>query len=64
MTPWEFNNDLDTAKSYQGFTCYRDLGPTRSLESAYQVYKHQDGLKTVPGFFGNGARKGSGSIGC
>ena len=58
MTPWEFNNDLDTAKSYQGFTCYRDLGPTRSLESAYQVYKHQDGLKTVPGFFREWCQKG------
>ena len=51
MHPWEFNKDLDTAKSYQGFTCYRDLGPTRSLESAYQVYRHQKGIKTVPGFF-------------
>ena len=58
MTPWEFDNDLDTAKSFQGFTCYRDLGPTRSLESAYQVYKHQDGLKTVPGFFREWCQKG------
>ena len=58
MHPWEFNKDLDTAKSYQGFTCYRDLGPTRSLESAYQVYKHQDGLKTVPGFFREWCQKG------
>ena len=58
MTPWEFNNDLDTSKSYQGFTCYRDFGTTRSLEGAYQVYKHQDGLKTVPGFFREWCQKG------
>jgi hypothetical protein len=58
MTPWEFDNDLDTAKSFQGFTCYRDLGPTRSLESAYQVYKHQKGIKTAPGFFREWCQKG------
>ena len=58
MHPWEFNNDLDTAKSFQGFTCYRDLGPTRSLEGAYQVYKHQKSIKTVPGFFREWCQKG------
>ena len=51
MHPWDFNKDIDTPKSYQGFCCYRDLGPTRSLEGAYQVYKHQGGMKTVPGYF-------------
>ena len=51
MHPWDFNKDIDTPKSYQGFTCYRDLGPTRSLEGACQVYKHQKGIKTVPGYF-------------
>ena len=51
MHPWEFNKDLDTSKSYQGFTCYRDLGPTRSLEAGYQLYKHLESIKTVPGFF-------------
>ena len=58
MKPWEFNKDLDTSKSYQGFCCYRDLGPTRSLEGAYQVYKHQGGTKTVPGFFREWCQKG------
>ena len=58
MTPWEFDNDLDTAKSFQGFTCYRDLGPTRTLEGAYQVYRHQKGIKTVPGFFREWCQKG------
>jgi hypothetical protein len=58
MNPWEFNKDLDTAKSYQGFTCYRDLGPGRSLEDAYQVYKHQDRIKAVPGFFREWSWKG------
>ena len=51
MHPWDFNRDIDTPKSYQAFTCYRDLGPTRSLEGAYQIYKHQKSIKTVPGFF-------------
>jgi len=37
---------------------YRDLGPTRSLESAYQVYKHQDSIKPVPGFFREWSWKG------
>ena len=58
MTPWEFNNDLDTAKSYQGFTCYRDLGPTRTLEAGYQVHRHQKGIKTAPGFFRGWCQKG------
>jgi hypothetical protein len=58
MTPWEFDNDLDTSKSFQGFAFYRDLGPTRSLEGAYQVYKHQDRIKTVPGFFREWCQKG------
>jgi hypothetical protein len=58
MNAWEFHKDLDTAKSYQGFTCYRDLGPGRSLEDAYQVYKHQDSIKTVPGFFREWSWKG------
>ena len=54
----EFDKNLDTAKSYQGFTCYRDLGPTRTLEGAYQVYRHQKGIKTVPGFFREWCQKG------
>jgi hypothetical protein len=54
----EFDKNLDTAKSYQGFTCYRDLGPTRTLEGAYQVYRHQKGIKTVPGFFRGWCQKG------
>jgi hypothetical protein len=58
MHLWEFNKDLDTPKSYQGFTCYRDLGPMRSLEAAYQVYKHQHSIKTVPGFFREWSWKG------
>ena len=58
MHPWDFNKDIDTPKSYQGFTCYRDLGPTRSLEAAYQVYKPQNSPKTVPGFFKVWARTG------
>ena len=58
MTPWEFNKDLDTSKSYQGFTYYRDLGPTRSLEAGYQAYKHQKGIKTAPGFFREWCQKG------
>jgi hypothetical protein len=58
LPPWEFNADLDTPKSYQGFCAYRDLGPMRSLEGAYQVYRHQDGIKTVPGFFREWSWKG------
>ena len=58
MHLWEFNKDVDTAKSYQGFTCYRDLGPKRSLESGYQIYKHYESIKTVPGFFREWCQKG------
>jgi hypothetical protein len=58
MPPWEFNTAVDTAKSYQGFTCYRDLGPMRSLEDAYRLYRHQEGVKRVPGFFREWSWKG------
>ena len=59
MHPWEFDKDLDTAKSYQGFTCYRDLGPTRSLDAAFALYRHQTSRKTVGGYFLDWSRKGA-----
>lgn len=58
MQPWEYNKALDTAKSFQAFTCYRDLGPMRSLEAAYQVYGAKESIKTVPGFFREWCSKG------
>jgi hypothetical protein len=58
MHLWEFNKDLDTPKSFQGFCAYRDLGPMRSLEDAYRVYRHQESIKTVPGFFREWSWKG------
>jgi len=58
VNSWEFNKDLDTAKSFQGFTCYRDLGSTRSLDAAFALYRHQKGIKTVPGFFREWCQKG------
>lgn len=59
MHPWEFNKDLDTAKSFQAFTCYRDLGPMRSLEDAYQVYSERQGsIKRVSGRFSDWSSKG------
>ena len=35
---WEFDKNLDTAKSYQGFALYRDLGPKRSIDAACALY--------------------------
>jgi len=59
MSSWEFNNDLDTAKSYQGFTFYRDLGPTRSLDAAYSLYSgNQESIKRVHGKFREWCQKG------
>ena len=57
MSIWKFTTELDTAKSFQGFCCYRDLGPTRSLENAYDLYKGRKG-KTIPGFFRQWCSKG------
>lgn len=57
MSIWEFTTELDTAKSFQGFCCYRDLGPTRSLDTAYDLYKGRKG-KTIPGFFREWCQKG------
>ena len=59
MHPWEFNKDLDTAKSFQGFAFYRDLGPTRSLDAAFALYRHQTSRKTVGGYFLDWSRKGA-----
>ena len=59
MQPWEFDNDLDTAKSFQGFAFYRDLGPTRSLDAAFALYRHQTSRKTVGGYFLDWSRKGA-----
>ena len=59
MKPWEFNTDVDTPKSYQGFSSYRDLGPTRSLDAAYQVYMHQTSKKTASGYFNKWSTTGN-----
>ena len=59
MQPWEFNEDLDTAKSYQGFTFYRDFGPTRSLDAAFALYRQQNSIKTASGFFNSWSTRGS-----
>ena len=49
---WEFDKDLDTAKSFRGFSFYRDLGPTRSLLVASEVYcGRKSGGKKAAGFF-------------
>ncbi|MBC7514915.1 MAG: hypothetical protein H7237_00530 [Alkalinema sp. FL-bin-369] len=58
MQPWEFNEHLDTAKSFQGFACYRDLGPTRSLDAAFALYRQQNSNKTASGFFNNWSTSG------
>jgi hypothetical protein len=51
MQPWEFDERLDSKKSYQAFCYYRDLGPNRSLDAAYRLYKPQSSGKRVAGFF-------------
>lgn len=56
--PWEFNQDLDTVKSFRGFVFYRDLGPMRSLEDAFNLYKPGEGRKPVSGFFNEWSAKG------
>jgi len=55
---WEFDKDLDTAKSFQGFSFYRDLGPTRSLDAAFTLYRQQNSSKTASGFFNNWSTSG------
>lgn len=55
---WEFDEDLDTAKSFQGFSFYRDLGPTRSLDAAFTLYRQQKSNKTASGFFNNWSTSG------
>ena len=59
MHPWEFDNDLDTAKSFQGFAFYRDLGPTRSLDAAFALYRHQTSRKTASGYFNKWSTTGN-----
>ena len=59
MHPWEFNSDLDTAKSYQGFAFYRDLGPTRSLDAAFALHRHQTSRKTASGYFNKWSTTGN-----
>ncbi|MGL5060898.1 MAG: hypothetical protein ACRC62_13060 [Microcoleus sp.] len=45
---WEYNEELDTPKSYSAFCLYRDLGPTRSMLQAYKLYKaHQKRPRSV-----------------
>lgn len=45
---WEFDKKLDTAKSYQAFAFYRDLGPTRSIAAAFALYRPQANNKAAP----------------
>jgi hypothetical protein len=57
--PWEFNEELDTAKSFQAFCVYRDLGPTRTIDQAFCVYKErQEGAKKASGYFDKWSIKG------
>lgn len=58
---WEFNPGLDTSKSYAGFAIYRDLGPKRSLDEAFKIYRgkeHQNSIAAVSGFFRKWAATG------
>ena len=55
----EFDKNLDTAKSYRAFTCYRDLGPTRTLQAAFCIYKGDPKGSIKAGrFFLDWSRKG------
>ena len=56
--PWEFNPELDTAKSYSAFEIYRDLGPKRSIDAAYAVYSPQKSHKRATGYFTDWSSKG------
>lgn len=52
MTPWEFNRELDTSKSFQAFGFFLELGASRTLAGAYRRHKGcSQGAKRVPGFF-------------
>ena len=50
---WEFDKTLDTAKSYQAFTFYRDLGPTRSRADACALYANKAVKRSASGHFSN-----------
>lgn len=51
---WE-RQEGETAKAFQAFCCYRDLGPKRTLPAAYAAYKGRGiggkAAKRAPGFF-------------
>lgn len=56
---WEFDKNLDTAKSYQAFAFYRDLGPTRSVAAAFALYRPQTITKAASGHFNNWSTTGN-----
>lgn len=62
-TPWDRRMQGETAKAYDAFSIYRDMGTGRSVESAWwsstDEYKNGEkkGEKTVPGYWKNWATK-------
>jgi hypothetical protein len=56
---WEYNLEIDTAKSFQAFCIYRDLGPNRTIDHAFCVYsKRPLSAKRAPGHFDKWSIKG------
>lgn len=43
--PWLRQSD-ESSKAYAAFSCFRDLGPSRTIEEAWRKYKAQQGLST------------------
>jgi len=56
---WEFDKNLDTPKSYQGFAFYRDLGPKRSLADACALYANHAVRRTASGHFAKWSTAGN-----
>lgn len=61
--PWNKRMSSETAKAYEAFSIYRDMGMDRSVESAWwsstDEYKNggDKGEKTVPGYWKNWSTK-------
>ena len=42
--PWEQRED-ETSRNFDAFCAYRDLGPSRSLREAWEIYREEHDLK-------------------
>lgn len=61
LNPWDFNEKLDTTKSYACFSAYLNMGPDRSLErTEAAVYDRPNGPpKVASGFIKKWSSKGN-----